>query len=648
MAASPGERVVVNNTVVVTFTEPQDRLPFDPRAARLQEATAQMTQIAGHPIELKFDAALLPEWRSTFEEALVAGVENVARDLSQAQKREPRLFAFGAPRVKRVFCKYDALAREENVTMDAAAGEVTIAMPAKGEALIPRGAIYAAMTDAFAADLERRYAHVDPERADDPELYFDWLIDHHPRTDASGPAALRDSSRATQIERAARLSLKLPPTAAPKPGEKKSLTARVTGWLVSEGDFFAKAYANHPDDARKAPAGSAFRRGEAAFVVWLNARFPALDAAQQRAVLKMTAVQPMNRDRRPGDGALIAFAYPGFDWLGHAFGVVDAWIAAGHPTGRGPDSDEDRRALFAEIVSPYPKDENGRRSSWQGSDHELYEYGLEMGPKERKRFLDFVVSKRDIPFTEATMVNVRRLRDGDDTVRMISVWRSFDGDDATWRAAASVVGETLDEADKPVIVDELAREWKAYPQRRGELLYLFARADRDGNAVDWPRFAAQSGAPISQAEFSAFVGSNVSALSFAKAVWPALERRFPRADAIVPRLDSFVDDPVVRYESSSRPESSLRDIVQLLCEEGHLADLAKLHAWLQSRVAFHPGDAKRFSTLLDTTRDGACKVKAPPPVKKPKGASGLVDPFSSSHQTPAADDDGTPFGPPGR
>ena len=39
--APSGERVVVNNTVVVTFTEAQDKLPFDPRAARLQEATSR-------------------------------------------------------------------------------------------------------------------------------------------------------------------------------------------------------------------------------------------------------------------------------------------------------------------------------------------------------------------------------------------------------------------------------------------------------------------------------------------------------------------------------------------------------------------------------------------------------------------------------
>ncbi|HEX7664159.1 MAG TPA: hypothetical protein VF407_06610, partial [Polyangiaceae bacterium] len=586
-----------------------------------------------------------PEWRSTFEEALVQGVENVARDLAEAEKREPALFAFGAPRVKRVFCKYDAVAREDDVTMDAAAGEVTIAMPAKGESLIPRGAIYAAMTDAFTAELERRYANVEPEKADDPELYFDWLTDHHPRSSSTSTTALRDSSRATQIERAARLSLALAPAAAPKAGEKKSLPARVNAWLVSERDFFGNAYESHFDEALQAPAGSAFRKGEAAYVAWLNARFAGLDPAAQRQLLKSTAVKTSDRARRPGEGTYVTTAFAGFDWLGHAFAVVDAWIAAGHPVGRGPDSESDRRGLFDEIVAARPKDENGRRMSWSSTDHELYEYGLRTSAKERKRFLDFVLAKHDALFTEAVMINVRELRGGDDTARTIAVWRSFDGDEATWRAAAAVVGEDADRGEKRLLVDELAREWKAYPQRRGELLYLFTRADRYGNAVDWPRFAEQSGAPISQAEFTAFVGSHPNALAYAKSVWPALERKFARADAIVPRLDAFVDAPI--EGSSPSPESALGAIVHLLCDEGHLADLGKIHGWIQSRVAFHPGDAKRFSTLLDDTREGSCKVKTPPAPKKPKGASDLVDPFSAqARQTPAADDDGTPFGPP--
>ncbi|MGH7286181.1 MAG: hypothetical protein ACRELY_32075, partial [Polyangiaceae bacterium] len=112
--------------MIVSFTEPQDRLPFDPRAARLQEATEQMTRIAGHAIELRFDAALLPEWRSTFEDALVQGVENIARDLADAQKREPRVFDFGAALIKRVFCKYDAVARDSGAALDAKTGEVTV------------------------------------------------------------------------------------------------------------------------------------------------------------------------------------------------------------------------------------------------------------------------------------------------------------------------------------------------------------------------------------------------------------------------------------------------------------------------------------------------------------------------------------------
>ncbi|MEO9235714.1 MAG: hypothetical protein ABI421_20410, partial [Polyangiaceae bacterium] len=162
-----GQRVVINNTVIVSFTEAQDRLPFNPRAARLQEATEQMTRIAGHAIELRFDAALLPEFRASFENALTDGVENIARDLSDAKEREPKIFAFGAPLIKRVFCKYDAVVTEDDAKIDVKTGEVIITMPVRSTSLIPRGAIHAVMEDAFDDDLDRRFANVEPEHADD-------------------------------------------------------------------------------------------------------------------------------------------------------------------------------------------------------------------------------------------------------------------------------------------------------------------------------------------------------------------------------------------------------------------------------------------------------------------------------------------------
>ena len=79
--ASAPQHVQVNNDVAVTITPTPDTLPFDPRGARLREATDRLSGIVGHVIAFEFDAALLSQWRSGFEEQLITSIESVARAL---------------------------------------------------------------------------------------------------------------------------------------------------------------------------------------------------------------------------------------------------------------------------------------------------------------------------------------------------------------------------------------------------------------------------------------------------------------------------------------------------------------------------------------------------------------------------------------
>lgn len=631
------DAVAVNDAVKVTFTEPQATVPFDPRAARLQEASAQLVRIAGHPVELRFDAALVPEWRASFQKGLEEGVENVARDLDDMQKREPRLFSFGAPRLKRVFCKYDAIARDSDATLDAKTGEVTITMPAQASELLPRGAVYSAIEDAFDAELDRRFGNVEPEQADDLDLYFDYLTSHHRREksgDLGTQEGLKSDPRALGIDRVARLSAR----AATAKGD---LTTRIDAWLLRSASYFVDAYERDAAEVERAPKDAAFHRAEASYVTWMNARADALGPADRRELLKATAVR--SRDRREEGRTFTTSAFPGFDWLGHALAVVDAWIAAGHPIGTA--TPREQQDLFDAIVCPTEKDERGRRTASSRCDYELYEYAFATDAIARKRFLDALAAKKDVPFVESTFASLRHLRGEGWTGRTVVAWRAIDGDAASWNAAAAVVATEADSADKRVLVDELGREWRAHPERRGELLFLFTAVGRYGSdGVDWARFAEQSGAPITQAEYASFIGTSPLAISNARMVWPALGRGYSRVDAIVPRLDSYVEDPLVRQNDSSDPEGALHDIVRLSCADGQLADIAKLHAYFQSRIAFHAGDAKRFSGILDDTREGKCKPKPPPArPKPPKKDPTEHDPFAAR---PVTEDPGTPFGPP--
>ncbi|MGH7280588.1 MAG: hypothetical protein ACRELY_03620, partial [Polyangiaceae bacterium] len=545
--------------------------------------------------------------------------------------------------IKRVFCKYDAVARDSDAALDAKTGEVTVTMPAQAPALIPRGAIYSVLVDAFDDNLDRRFANATPATADDVELYFEYLTNsrherHEKRGDLTTDEGIASDPHSIAIERVAELASRVKADPA-----KDSLDDRVTTWLLNEASYLARPYDEAPAQIQRAGKNTAFHRAEAAWVAWLDAHFGRLSAAQKRDVLKATAVLPYNRDRKPGDGTFVAFAFPGFDWLGHALPIADAWIAAGHPMRDAAPREE--QELYDEVVCPYPQGEDGHRSEAPRCDHELYEFAFDMDATSRKRFLDWLLKKKDAVMDETAFANVRRLRGGDATSHEVGLWRAVENDSDAWNAGARVIAEEAEAADKRVLVDELGREWKARPDRRGMLLFLFTEIDRYGNgAVDWARFPAQSGAPISKAELTSFIGASPLSISNAHVMWAALGRGWSRAEPIVPRLDAYVDDPRVRQHNFQDPELGIHDIVNLLCQEGQVDDLAKLHAYFQSRIAFHAGDAQRFATILDDTREGRCKPPAKPRAKPAlaKTEPGVHDPFAAHPD----DDPGTPFGPP--
>ncbi len=628
-SAEAGQRVVVGSTMIVSFTEPQNHLPFNPYAGRLQEATEQMTRIAEHPIELRFDAALLPEFHASFEDALTSGVENIARDLSEAKEREPKIFAFGAPLIKRVFCKYDAVVTEDDAKIDVRTGEVTITMPVRSSTLIPRGAIHAVMEDAFDDELDRRFVNVEPEQADDLDLYFDYLTasrrarQEH-RADLTTQDGLANDPYALTIDRIARLSLR-----APHDGILKSLGSKIENQLVDAAAYFVRAYSDAPAEVQRAPQNTAFHRAEGAYVAWLNRDFDLLAPRARADLLKETAVRPQSRDRHSGDGAFFAFAFPGFDWMSAALHVVDAWIAADHPMGTA--SPRELQDLYDEVACPYPRDENSARSPASRCDHVLYEYAFATNAGARQHFISYLLSKKDALLTETTFVNLLRLPGENRTRGIIGAWRAIESDAVQWAVAANVIGEELSRAggDPGQLIDEAARVWRAHPDRRGAALFILSEVDQYGNGmVDWQRFPGSFGAPISQAEFTSYLDQNFRALSNAHVMWPALGK-FSRADVIVPRLDKYIDDDRVRRNDSQDPERALRDIVHLECDEGNVTDLAKFHGYFQSRIAFHAGDAQRLATILHDSRDDKCKPKPKPRAvaKKPD----TPDPFANGN-----------------
>src|SRR5262249_55971935 len=150
--------------VVVVFSEAPAALPFDPRAARLVAATQQLTALAGHPIELRVDAALMPKVQARFQGALIAAIENVPRDLDALREQRPGALTTLAPKLRRIECRYDAVARKQEGKLDADAGALRITSPSDAEVLIDRGVVGAAIEDGYAAHLDRLFAGAEPEK----------------------------------------------------------------------------------------------------------------------------------------------------------------------------------------------------------------------------------------------------------------------------------------------------------------------------------------------------------------------------------------------------------------------------------------------------------------------------------------------------
>jgi len=150
--------VDVKTRVAVTITPSPDRLPFDPRSARISQAAQEVTTLAGHPMTLDVDAAIVPEFRSSFEEAIGQSFENMARDLVDLRDRSPREFAYGAGVVSVVSLRYDATADGDRWDLDVGARTLFIRGPARRDTLVGRGVLRESIHKAYAQSIAGRYA----------------------------------------------------------------------------------------------------------------------------------------------------------------------------------------------------------------------------------------------------------------------------------------------------------------------------------------------------------------------------------------------------------------------------------------------------------------------------------------------------------
>jgi hypothetical protein len=609
-ASRPAGAPALRDTLVVISPEP-DALPFDPRAERLRAATAELTRTAGHPVVFVVDAALAADSRGAFEREIVDAVETVARDLADLREREPAAFAHAVPLLDRIACRYRATARRPEAELDPIGRTLSIAQSSDGASLVPRGIVRAALEEAYARHARERYAAVSPRDVPPSEraAYFGFLDETRGLNADYTPHGISDK-RGERI-------LKMFALAAVAGNDDPALAKRVRTWLFDHRSYLTDAYVHHADAARAAPSGSAFRRAEAAYVSFLQRELPAMTDEEKLAVARDVFVRGF------GGQGYLRWAFPGFDRLGFAFGVVDAWARAGHP-----DQAESarRNLLYEHIVCPHPVGPDGHRSLGPRCDHDMMRYALETDADTR-RLVGAMVQRNDAVFTETVFVSIPYAVSAEPALgKALLLWRMVEPHEPSWRIAARVVADEMaGTADRAQLSDEVRRVWRAHPGRRGLLLYVMARADPYANgAVAWNDFERDFGDRATAVDFAAFLDQGPRAMSSAHTVWPALGPGWSRASIVVPRLDSFLAD--------ARAQAKLRavmGIVKRLCDEGAAADLAQLHAYFVARVRAHPGES--FSDAMEATAPGACKpagsgarpalpLRAGEPVRAPRPA----------------------------
>jgi hypothetical protein len=574
-SGSPSTTVV--NTIVIAFTGDPDQLPFDPRAARLQAATQQLTAIAEHPVTFQFDIALLPQWRSSFESALVEAIENVARDLAALKERRPEVFAFADPAVQRVECRYVAVPPDEVLVFDRDHRTLHAALTSEASSFMAEGWLFRAADNAYWEFLDHTYRSVDPEQADEPARYYAFLSGYR-RSDSSAEDRARTVWLMTRL--------------FPRLSDPARADARK--WLAQKVGFFVDRY--HSGET----PGPVFHQAEAAWTAWLTGNVDALDDHAREDVVRQLAVE--RRDRGPGQTRYRQDTFPGFDLLGYGLRVLDQWAAAGHPM-RNEDH-PDGFLTFIYFVCPGPRDAAGEHTSSFACDHVLYGFAADTDAG-LKRLSTYLLARKDPALVEAAIVNFVQMRDA--YAPMLAVWRALEAQPGAWEVASRIVAEQVRVAQDPAALqDEAQRLWRALPSERGAVLYLLSQLEQEHyGSVPWKDFARVFGELATASDFASFLDQSDRAFWNAHEVWGALSKGWSRAAPLVSRLDGYLDR---QRALSAAPQAldALGRIVTKMCEDKDAPDLGQLHAWLQKRSSARASEQKDLEPLAFRTTPGKC------------------------------------------
>lgn len=548
--------------VTVILKDSREPLPFDPRGGRITIVTREIEGLLGHPVVLELDTALSPELKVSLEESVLESFETIAKELVLLQKDDPEMFA-QARSLKRVVCKYDAVAKESDGELSESGAELRVTSPPDRFPLLERGLLVGAVYRAHVAELDERWGDKDPTslRASQQEPYFAYMMSTRPGAGYLWIAARAkrgghwETLREEHFRRILRLSTAV---------ESPALERKVRHFLAENVRYAATRPGLHADYAR-----------------WLNRNAGAL-ADEDREKVAREVFQHRSE-----------VTIPGFDRFAWGLSLYDQWtqgkIAPGSeleklivcPSKRRSEAEADREARpascsawFATVFSD--EGERGKlrtvvlarpeKDALRLQELALLNVGHDMG-KQAVAYVESVASRAPI-FVDGVRVLFH------DNARRDDVRSALDSVKDRW--------------------------WRDYPNQRGLTLLVMARRWEDLHVHyadnQWTTFQKEFGGPVKKEVLAQFIAEGPRAVEMIPKMWLAFARNADRDEQVARSLPLLLDRD--RNDRTSRAMPVLTMLRMRLCGEKNAPALATMRASIEAWAAAHPDSRASVSNAL--------------------------------------------------
>ena len=619
-AAPAAQREAPSGTLVVVIHHGPERVPFEPKVARIQRANEQLARLLGHSIRIELDGALLPQTHEGAQDVIARLVEDVVRELDAIGKEDEKALAFARASFERLVVRYapsEAAAREEGwrrtsaAKLDVASRTIDLVRPEARWLALGRGEVSTALFRAFAANDEERYGHVLPDVLPRAE-HRSWF-EHHVRGRSSRAPGTEQPYAKVGSVHALRVRGMIMLHTLALAAKDDELARDVRAWLVNAISDFASTYHHHAAEVESAPQGSPYRVAESAYVGWLRGELPKMTPDERAKVASHLWVIDFRKDHAERD-RFATYAFPGLDVMAFSFATVDAWIAAGHPPRPGT---RELHPWFDTVVCPAVAEEREgqlRFSHAGRCDGDFHRWALADRARE-DALVKGMLARGDVPFATAVFYNARRaLRGEDDYLRFL---RRFEQAPALWRAGADVHREVV-YRPSPSLLDESRRLWREMPAARGHVLLWFTR-HADGSyhpESDWPDLV--QGRPADDAALSAYLDLGWSAFELLPSAWPGIARSSARVRIVTSHAKPLLAADIRPRPGGRSVAGTLAAVARILCDERSTTELSELLAFARGELPSHPGAG--LSELVEAADPARCTPRPKPkakPVKAP-------------------------------